>query len=227
MKKAPFIVLLIISSTTFAQKKLALKVYQNSDFFSTAYSDSYGKDLGTSNNAHFTRLSLAVNLIGKKFIHELELFVPEVDKSTDDVMFPMDYSFRQGTDFKTRMNAYSFRYELNKRLAVTSNKWSFQLGVGLNPYFVQQERIPTINTRYYYSLTTYGGSFNFIPRVAFNVSKRFTVDLNLPLKIYDLRYQRQYVANPNIPRQNQTTGGPAHRFFENAYTVRVGVMYNF
>jgi hypothetical protein len=54
-----------------------------------------------------------------------------------------------------------------------------------------------------------------------------TVDLNVQLKIYDLRLEKNEVGNPAIPIRQQETNDVDHIFFESAYTIRLGLAYKF
>jgi hypothetical protein len=45
------------------------------------------------------------------------------------------------------------------------------------------------------------------------------------LKVYDLRREQRFVANPSLPVSQQKSGSTIHKFFENIYTVRVGIAY--
>ncbi|HEX6890859.1 MAG TPA: hypothetical protein VF141_09200, partial [Chryseolinea sp.] len=86
---------------------------------------------------------------------------------------------------------------------------------------------PNVETTYYWSTELYGFVLNFTPRVNYNISRRFNVDLNVPLKIYDLRGEKNEVNNPAIPIRQQTTNDVDHIFFESAYTIRLGLEYKF
>ena len=160
-------------------------------------------------------------------MHEIEFFIPEISKSLDDIQYPMNYEFRKDVTFDGEGTSYSLRYELSKTLTDESKRFGFAIGAGINPYYVHLEYIPNVETTYYWSTQLYGFALNFIPRINYKISRRFNIDLNVPLKIYDLRLEKNEVANPAIPIRQQNTNGSDHIFFESAYTIRLGLAYKF
>jgi hypothetical protein len=98
-----------------------------------------------------------------------------------------------------------------------------------------QESIPITSCRIYSECRDhlllvnqlYGFAFNFTPRINYKISRRFNIDLNVPLKIYDLRLEKNQVNNPAIPIRQQNTNDVDHIFFESAYTIRLGLAYKF
>jgi hypothetical protein len=102
---------------------------------------------------------------------------------------------------------------------------AFSFGVGVNPYYTKAEYFPLTPVTYYRYLKKYGASLNVIPRVSYAISTKVRLDLNIPLKFFDLREEEQKIENPAIPIRYQTNGGLVHPFFENIYTIRFGVAY--
>ena len=211
---------------SFGQKNFGIKIYQNTDFFETQY-DNREMNLSTKvDQVNFSRFSLAFDLEGKKgYTHEIELLVPEFSKSLDKIQFPMSYKFRDVPWLVGEVSSYSVRYELNKTLTNKDKRFGFNLGLGINPYYVHIEYVPKIENAYDLSTKLYGFVLNAVPRATYRLSQRFSMDLNVPLKIYDLRGEKKRIKNPNIPRNQQETTEHSSIFFESAYTVRVGVMY--
>ena len=66
-----------------------------------------------------------------------------------------------------------------------------------------------------------------IPRVEYKLSRHFSVDLNVPVNVYNLRYGKMQIQNPSIPVAHQTSDAFYHLFFDHVYTIRLGVMYSF
>jgi hypothetical protein len=64
-----------------------------------------------------------------------------------------------------------------------------------------------------------------VPRIKYKLSQRVSIDLNIPLKIYDLRGEKNGIRNPNIPKSQQETNAYSSIFFESAYTIRLEVAY--
>ena len=229
MKSTLLTALLVVSSIwSFGQSTFGIKVYQNTDLFKTIYNESRNNLMTSSEQVNFSRISLAMDMHTKNgFLHEVEFFMPEISKSLEDIQYPMNYEFRKDVSFDGEASSFSLRYELSKRLTNESKRFGFYIGAGVNPYYVHLEYIPNVETTYYWSTKLYGFALNFTPRIAYKISRRFNVDLNVPLKVYDLRGEKNQVNNPAIPIRHQTTTDVDHIFFESAYTIRLGIEYKF
>ena len=207
---------------------VGIKVYQNTDLFKTIYKDGSSNLLTSSEQINFNRISLATDIhTTNGFLHEVEFFIPEISKSLDDLQYPINYEFGKDATYDGEASSYSLRYELSKRLTNESKRFGFSIGAGINPYYVHIEYIPNVETTYYWSTKLYGFALNLIPRINYKISRRFRVDLNVPLKLYDLRAEKNHVSNPAIPIRQQTTNDVDHIFFETAYTIRLGLEYKF
>jgi len=114
-------------------------------------------------------------------------------------------------------------------LARGSKQLAFNIGLALNPYFVNAEYKPKPNNpnTFYSSEKYFGGSFNVIPRMIFRLSNRFTGDLNVPFKIFDIWREVYEVKNPLIPISQQRKQDWKYSFLEAAYTIRLGITYYF
>ncbi len=217
-----------ITIHSFGQNKFGIKAYQNTDIFEIQYSESITDEVATVDKVNFTRLSLAMDIQTKKgFTHEIEFLIPEVSKSCDNIQYPMNYEFqKERPAFKGQASAYSLRYELSRTLTNKVKKIGFYLGAGINPYYVLVEYIPNVVVNHYYSSTKlYGFVLNMVPRIKYKLSPRFIIDLNVPLKLYDLRAEKYHVKNPSIPVHQQTKIDYSNNFFESVYTFRLGLMY--
>ncbi|HMG93724.1 MAG TPA: hypothetical protein VK589_26885 [Chryseolinea sp.] len=228
MKTTLLTTLSIFGAICSYSQTFGVKVYQNTDFFKTIYNESSNNLVTSSEQVNFNRISLAVDIHTKNgFLHEVEFFIPEISKSVDNIQYPMNYEFRKDATFDGEATSYSLRYELSKTLTNESNRFAFAIGAGINPYYVHIEYIPNVETTYYWSTKLYGFGLNLIPRINYKISRRFIIDLNVPLKIYDLRAEKNQVNNPAIPIRQQETEDLHHIFFESAYTIRLGLEYKF
>ncbi len=215
--------LLSVAHITFAQKEIELKLYQNTDVFKVT--THYNNVESSSQQVKFSRLSLAVSFHKKKLFHELELFVPKIDESSNDLGLSMNYHLDDPTfGDARRTSAYSFRYELSKEIR-TTNKTNFTLGVAINPLLADARYISSVPNRYNRYYKFYGASINFIPRVRYALTSKALIELSIPFKIYDAVYEWQKIANPAIPIRQQENGGWVYTFFENAFTARLGFAY--
>lgn len=217
--------LILVSICSFSQK-VGIKVYQNTDFFETVYNESRTNLQTSSEQVNFNRFTIALDFHTKNnFLHEVEFFIPEISKSLDDVQYPMNYEFRKDDTFDGEATTYSLRYEFSKKLTNESNRFGFSFGAAINPYYVHLEYIPNVETTYYWSTRLYGFAVNLVPRINYKISNRLNIDLNVPLKVYDLRFEENKVNNPAIPIRQQETNDVDHIFFESAYTIRLGVEF--
>lgn len=211
---------MVVCTSLFGQSEMQIKIYQNTDSYSVVYNDFQETD-----ELNFNRISIAFDLRTRRdLLHELELFIPELSTSIHDVKFPMAYAFRDVSWFDARIDTYSFRYELSK-VFKPSKAINFSLGVAVNPFFTRTDYKSSTSYIYDVENKVYGFSANFVPRVMINVSRRFSIDLNIPLKIYDLKVDVTRVMNLSIPREQQESQETENIFFENVYTVRMGVGY--
>jgi hypothetical protein len=222
-----FITLLafLITTSSYGQTRFGLKVYQNTDIFSARYYDSQNDKTTKHNYVKFNRISVAFNLYSKRrLVHEIEVLLPEISKSTDRVNFPLDYEFKKmDSSWESIISTYSLRYELSKILTEPSKRLIFSLGFGANPYLTNTEYTPNIPNTYYSNTRVYGLSLNLIPRVTFKVSNNVNIDLNIPFKLYDFKKEETTIKNPNIPIHQQTSKNTHGDFFEKAYSIRLGV----
>jgi hypothetical protein len=227
MRKIVFTALFISNVIySLGQNSFGVKIYQNTDIFETQYYESRTRNVTKVENLNFGRISLAMDIDTKKgYTHEIEFLIPEVSKSLDDVHFPLNYKFRKDETFDGEASSYSLRYEVSKTLTNKAKRFSFLLGVGINPYYVHIEYEPNVETTYYWSTKLYGFALNITPRIKYKFSQRFSIDLNVPLKIYDLRGEKIRIKNPVIPIRQQTTNDYDNIFLESAYTIRLGLMY--
>lgn len=219
---------LFISNVIYSlgQNSFEVKIYQNTDIFKTQYYESSTRTVTSVENLNFGRISLVIDIDTKKACtHEIEFLIPEVSKRLDGVQFPLNYKFRKGETFDGEASSYSLRYEIGKALTKKAKRFSFLLGVGINPYYVHVEYEPNVEMTYYWSTKLYGFALNITPRIKYKFSQRFSIDLNVPLKIYDLRGEKNKVKNPATPIRQQTTNEYSNIFLESAYTIRLGLRY--
>jgi len=203
-------------------------VYQNTDYFNVSYYNSQTNASRNTEELNFSRISIAVAINTlKHFTHEIEFFIPELSKSIYKVKLPLDYEFEENDGYVSSISTYSFRYELSKKVFSLSNRFQFIAGLGVNPYLTTTEYEPTMSNQYYSKVERYGVSFNIVPRIDYRVTDRIYIDLNIPLKVYDLQRKDVQNNNPNLPMREQKFNEVTDIFFENVYTIRLGVRYIF
>lgn len=219
-----FCVLFAFSAVS-AQSKIGVTIYQNTDRFDVRYRNQQGAIEETDNRLNFHRFSVALSFnLGKKYTHELELFIPEFSKDHDKLLFPLDMTIAKKSAYHEEANAYSFRYEVYRRLT-KEKPIAFALGAAVNPHYRTIERIPSAPNWYPSNGKMFVASVNIVPRLQWTISKSLLLNLSIPFKVYDYIYSQQKVENPSIPVSQQKSGGSNHEFFREAYTVRLGLMW--
>lgn len=217
---------IFVLTCSFGQKKLGIKVYQNTDIFETQYEEVRSREISEFYTVNFNRISVAINIgTAKGYIHEIELLIPEISKSVENIQFPLRYEFRKDPTFESKASSYSFRYELSRTFTKKAKGFAFDFGIGLNPYYVHIEYVPKVETTYYYSIKMYGLIMNLTPRIKYKLSDRLLIDLNVPLNIYDMRGETGHIKNPAIPIAQQTRSDYEFIVLQRAYTIRLGLMY--
>ncbi|MGC3947382.1 MAG: hypothetical protein QM762_23180 [Chryseolinea sp.] len=213
---------------SFGQRSFGVKIYQNTDFFDAEITDTDTRTQTTVHNVNANRFSVALNLFSKRrVIHELELFIPEVSKSLDNMQYPMVYDLKKGSSISGKGTSYSVRYELSRTLTREDKRLKFSGGVGINPYYVHLEYLPLNTYTYYADSRLYGAAVNITPHLTFDLTPRFCLDLSVPIKVYDFRANEYQVRNPAIPIEQQISKNYSSIFFESAYTIRLGISYVF
>jgi len=220
------IITAFLTTFSFAQSGFSFKIYQNTDIFQTRYIDNSG-NVATGGSMHFGRISLAINLLRKKGLtHEVEILIPEFSKPINKLQFPIQHYFATVPQFENEAASYSIRYEIDKLLADKSERIDFLFGVGLNPYYVQLESTPNTPNAYFSSLTLYGVALNATPRLYYKLNRFFSIDLNVPIRIYNFQREKYRQDNPILTTSQQRRNQNNHLFFEPVYTIRLGLRYS-
>jgi hypothetical protein len=124
-----------------------------------------------------------------------------------------------------RSSTIAARYELTRKFD-SDGPLKFSLGAGFNPYFTQLD-FPETGNNFPVIQKILGASLNVVPRLSYNISKRFSAELNIPFKLYDFQFFRYNVRDPGLSLRQQTRDEVKSIFFQNAYTIRLGVIYTF
>jgi hypothetical protein len=221
---------LTISAGAFAQHEYRIKLYQHTSSLETVYQrpSSGGSDV-KSGDRHFTTgtFSVAFNIISLRggFHHELELFMPQIDRSAQDIQFPRNFGLSRSTLTTDVISAYSFRYEINQDITNVTKRFVLNLGLAVNPYHIDMEFKPRERNVFERNVQITGATINIIPRVSCQLTDRLSLELNVPVNVFDLYKIKQRVDNPGLSIRSQSNGGTEHTFFQDVYTVRFGVAY--
>lgn len=211
----------------FGQQGQSFKLYQNTDIFQLYCISLHPREETKQVKVNFSRISLAfVFHSRKRSFHEVELQIPEFSKPIEKLDFPLEYIIFKGESFDQTANSFSFRYEFGKLLGDKSKPINFLLSTGINPYYVQLEYVPNIPNDFYRLTTYYGFALNATPRLYFKLNRRFNIDLNLPIRIYNFQKATYRIDNPILPVRQQRLMETNHLFLEPVYTLRLGLMWH-
>jgi hypothetical protein len=228
MKTCLSFLLAILSLAASAQQRWGIKVYHNTDLFSKDYYDEVNDQYRDTRDLHNDRFSIALQIQPTKTLsHEIELFIPQVNKLPEDISFPINYEFRESEFLDTEVDAYSVRYELIERISKKNKPITFHSGFGVNPYYVNVDYTRnTPNVSVYDSHTSYFGfSFTVVPRAVISLTDRLKLDIDIPVRVYTLRVENYKTDNPAVPSDRQESQEVRHKFLESVYTLRVGLSF--
>lgn len=189
----------------------AVKLYLNTSYDGTSQGDMV-------NLGHLSP-SLSLQKPNGNF-HEFELSSLSWKRDKNEVRFQ-------------QLNAYAgkcseihigFRYEYNILLSRNTGYTGLSpyLGIAANPYYLHNQFDPIVSTAFPEYNDRIGIGLAIVPRLIYNFGTRWFMDVNIPLNIAEIGYNREKVANPTLPLDQRTTatidilGVPAK------YQVRIG-----
>jgi hypothetical protein len=229
-----FVVLLAcltISAGAFAQHEYRIKLYQHTSSLETVYQrQSGGTTSEKSGDRHFTTgtFSVAFNMVSLRggFHHEVEIFMPEIDRSAQNIQFPRNFGLTPNALTRDVVSTYAARYEINQDITNVTKRFVLNLGLAVNPYHIEMEFHPREGKAVYNrNVRITGANINIIPRVSWQLTDRLSLEVNVPVNVFGIYRSKQHVDNPQISKASQTNAGTEHKFFEDIYTMRFGVAY--
>ena len=162
--------------------------------------------------------------------HELEFTTISFDKREfKESYYNQEYEIivpRNGSN-QTKLNfalRYEYNYLFNKK---EERKIVPSIGFGINPYYYQLVTEPILSTSWKTSEKLFAISFQVIPRIAYFISSKFFIDINVPVSIFDYKYLHYYVDNPIIFEELKTSNSQKTSFFPKTYCGRIGIGYKF
>lgn len=192
------------------QRKISLKLY------SQIMAEKQGNRQGIS-----LKFNPAVSLATKNgHFHELELIRFRYNRQQEN-LFPGATI----TNFNSQLGLrYSFNYCINKE-----GKLKAFIGVGLNSYRINDKKVyqnKNLKDETAYSAiinNTKGVSLNITPRLIWNISDKWFLDINIPVNTFEYdkaTYTGGYDGGMQTNEVKSTT-------FPNQYTVNVGLGFKF
>jgi hypothetical protein len=217
-----FLTTVLCSHCAMAQKQRFLKIYQNTDYVQqeSSYINSQ-RLIATSRKyqLYLKRISISMSVIKPKWAHEIEL-----SYSHQSIPIAWSKGYNDGS-FNATTRFVSFQYELLRSVSVSKKKLGLLLGSGLTPYFLKYAKEPTAADTYPLYQSQIGGTLSANAHIVYRPLKRFILDANFKIGIYDARFISTQILNPAIPRRQQRNDIMEYSFFPHAYTFRIGAGY--
>jgi len=118
----------------------------------------------------------------------------------------------------------SLRYEFIWNLNISGeNKFVPSLGFGINPYYRQSIYKPMVTDEYRTSEILAGARVFVIPRLTYNISAKFFIDINIPICFFDIHFQSDKDQDPRLTIEEQTTNTANLHAFPQFFSGRIGV----
>jgi hypothetical protein len=207
------------------QKKLDFNFYYRFEF-SSLTDEQYGfHDTFKTNQKQFSfgNLSPAFRLYTKKSVHEFELThlsILREDYNYDVSHIGVSYPLHGFKNFEFRLN---LRYEYIISLITIKERIGFTISPSIEPYILFSNYKPRLSSEYQTKHFQFGSFFHIIPRSYIHIGERFSLDLNFPVEIYDLRRSRTKVLNPSLSEDDRVNSVFEDDFFGGNFRFRIGL----
>lgn len=125
------------------------------------------------------------------------------------------------TKWKSLQGQFEFNYRLRKN---STNPWRPSLGGSINPHystFIFQSYHSYIFPRENYVV---GADLGFIPRIQYDWTSNFSLDLNACFFVASFDFEHSYVGNPSLTKRQSESGFYSFSLLEK-YWLRVGLSW--
>jgi hypothetical protein len=95
----------------------------------------------------------------------------------------------------------------------------------MNPFVNYIKFIPLSSSNFPASLRNFGALINVIPRLQYNLTSNFFVDLNLPITMAQFNSYHQKTSNPNYSKSQNEVGGLNFDMLFKVSNLRIGLGY--
>lgn len=218
IRQTSTIALLFILKMAMAQNpnlefKKALKIYNLTTYEEKTYNLPLNNGT-TSDYKRYTSYSLQILhptvafqwTTEKQNFHEIELTSFVLGKTSSKTELIMDSSqtiITSGNDITKTDIGLQYEYIVNFNKS-KDHKLVPALGFGANPYFEQNFNAPMIAQSFETRETCFGVRAFITPRVTYYFNEKLFMDFNIPLYLFDLSIQTNYVGNPAAPKELNT-----------------------
>ncbi len=220
------------SQNTHLDNKYAVKVYNLTSYeelikIKTSKDNPSVSIQNASKEFQIFHPTIAFQWLNKrKNFHEIELTNIKFRKIESEID---EIDHTAGTNqaiFASDLSAVyiSLRYEYIFNLNKKDNKpYMASLGVGLNPYYIQNNYSTSVTTAFPISENHIGLKKFITPRFTYFMTSKLFIDVNIPFCIFDSYYQAEKENNPNIPNKERSILRFELNSFPTMYSARIGI----
>ena len=227
--------LLLTAQDNPISKNIKLKLYVNGFYQAIENNDYNGISSGNlmhqfeNKKYDIGALSFAVEIGSyKKLKHEIELMPVKFDY--DNILHTItrieeDRTLTATWGEKITSFKAACRYQINYYFIQNKNVMPY---FGLSSqFFYEVNRIkPSISIGSITKDQFWGLLFAITPSVIFNVTKKLSIDLNIPVGLYDIKINSEKIDNSAYPEHNGTTSKIIGEFIPKTLNIRLGICYN-
>lgn len=116
---------------------------------------------------------------------------------------------------------YEFDYMIIKNKE--SNRLKPSLGFAVRPYYYRAAFVPRVSSLFASSQSSAGAIFSIVPRINYDLNKRWFIDLNVPINLLDVSAQTSMRDNPAIPVNQRTITTIVAEAVPSQYLIRLGI----
>lgn len=228
IKTITFAALMLCSTLLHAQQYF-VKAYATGNFTSF-HGEHTTRTFGMTqhiDDVRFLSPSVAVTKKNKRGnFHELELSMLDVRKMDIKTQFTQPVTGIKYYELTSRLtrSIIAARYEYIVSIGKKKH-WMVQPSIGFAamPYFDRYRSTPYINADYPVTQTYIGVRSFVVPRITVPLTRRLSLDANIPITVADMSYIRENIADPALPVSAQRYGVLDFSMFSNYITARLGL----
>jgi hypothetical protein len=235
MKKSLLIIVLILfakiilSQNTLSNYSLKLSNQFLKEKYKIDYQfDSINVKSYTNSDVSIFHPTFAIQLFDKKKnVHELELI---------DFYFNTDKGYQEIREYKTG-NTYGKYYVARKVKLNLSIKYEYiliakmfkekklkpSIGFGISPYVKSENQLLNSISNFQISETKIGIRTFFTPRLIYNFSERFFIDINTPFTLASIYLVSTKRNNPSLPINQRSISSFNFESFQKYWSGRIGI----
>ncbi|MBI1222725.1 MAG: hypothetical protein GC180_09000 [Bacteroidetes bacterium] len=210
----------------------AIKLYSQTSYTSTSQQLSIFDTLGnyraiSSKSFQLIQPSLAYQWKTKKNnFHEVAIGQVQLHSQHDlsEIKNGQTNSSLVDGGQKVFETSFILRYEyiINLRRNVES-KFAPSIGFAGSPYFFLKNFQPVTSHSFPVSQLNMGMKLYVTPRISYYFNSKFFLDLNIPICLSDMAYNRNSVKNPAFTRSQQVYGTIDFNSFPRVFSGRLGI----